>query len=88
MDESDKPQILGRNPLSFLTDGEVRPEKKSVEILKEKMINNKLGKKCVHLSYSNSYEQYHCANRRSRQRGFLGEKWREKCKSCHVKEVK
>lgn len=77
---------LGRNPLSSLTDEKSRGEE-SVKILRNNLISYKARKKCVHLKYSENHKQHYCDSQRSRQKGFLGEEWMEKCRKCYVKEV-
>lgn len=85
MSEDDANIRLGRNPLSSLTDEKSKDE--FTKILRNNLISYKARKKCVHLKYSENYKQHYCDSRRSRQKGFLGEDWTEKCRKCYVKEI-
>ncbi|MCG2718532.1 MAG: hypothetical protein L6408_06850 [Nanoarchaeota archaeon] len=73
---------LGGNPLSSLTNEE---KGESSKILRDNLISYKARKRCVHLKYSENYEQHQCDSPRSRQRGLLGKDWMDKCRQCHVK---
>lgn len=82
---SEENKRLGGNPLSFLT-GETEKEE-SEKVLRDNLISYKARKKCANLRYSKEQEQHFCNSPRSRQRGFLGKGWKEKCRQCHVKVV-
>lgn len=85
MSEDDANARLGRNPLSSLTDEKSKDE--FTKILRNNLISYKARKKCIHLKYSKNHEQHYCDSHRSRQKGFLGGDWMEKCRKCYVKEV-
>lgn len=74
MDSANK--RLGRNPLSSLT----RKDEAILEVI------DKLEERCTRLKCFE--KQYYCESPRSRQRGLLGTNWQEKCRKCHVGEMK